>query len=237
MKDIKAATYYTTHTLTNIPVDLQPESLMRQAHLEPDSEDAVIFTELVQRGRCIARPKAVYRECFVTARADQAVEIESIRFESAVLSNNLAKVNRVFAYIATCGTEMDAGMPDDRNPLTDFWWDIIKAAALHKAVRFLSDFLVKRYRLGRTSTMAPGSGDASVWPIEQQKNLFALFGDVEKLIGVRLTDSCLMIPNKSVSGIRFQTERDFRTCQLCHRKDCPNRVAPFDAALWATMSR
>ena len=32
--------------------------------------------------------------------------------------------------------------------------------------------------------MNPGSGDASVWSIDQQVGLFSLFGDVDALIGV-----------------------------------------------------
>jgi hypothetical protein len=52
---------------------------------------------------------------------------------------------------------------------------------------------------------------------------------------VELTDSFLMIPNKTVSGIYFPTERDFRTCQVCHREKCPNRRAPFDQTLWESI--
>ena len=80
--------------------------------------------------------------------------------------------------------------------------------------------------------MNPGSGDVDIWPIEQQRELFSLFGDVKALIGVTLTDSFLMIPNKTVSGVFYPTEVDFVTCQLCHRERCPNRRAPFDAHLW-----
>ena len=57
--------------------------------------------------------------------------------------------------------------------------------------------------------------------------------DVEKLIGVRLTDSFLMVPMKSISGILFPTEVRFESCQLCPRKDCPGRRAPYDQALWS----
>lgn len=42
----------------------------------------------------------------------------------------------------------------------------------------------------------------------------------------------LMTPNKTVSGITFTTDGDFRTCQVCHRQDCPSRSAPFDEATW-----
>jgi len=85
--------------------------------------------------------------------------------------------------------------------------------------------------------MNPGSGEVEVWPIEQQRELFSLFGDVRKQIGVELTDSFLMMPNKSVSGIQFPTETDFRTCQVCRRKNCPNRVAPFEQGLWKSIQQ
>jgi hypothetical protein len=75
--------------------------------------------------------------------------------------------------------------------------------------------------------MNPGSGDADVWPIQQQRELFSLLGDVQGELGVSLTESCLMVPNKTVSGLIFPTEIDFESCQVCKRKDCPNRRAPY----------
>ncbi len=75
--------------------------------------------------------------------------------------------------------------------------------------------------------MEPGSGAADVWPITQQKELFSIFGNVEDLIGVRLTHNYLMIPIKSVSGILFQTETTFETCQLCPREACIGRRAEY----------
>ncbi len=62
--------------------------------------------------------------------------------------------------------------------------------------------------------------------------LFALLGDVRSAIGVELTDSLLMVPRKSVSGILFVAEETFASCQLCPRQDCPNRRAPYDAGLF-----
>ena len=79
--------------------------------------------------------------------------------------------------------------------------------------------------------MAPGSGAADIWPITQQKQLFSIFDNVEDLIGVKLTDKYLMLPIKSVSGIFFQTETTFETCQLCLRESCIRRRSPYDADL------
>jgi len=79
--------------------------------------------------------------------------------------------------------------------------------------------------------MSPGSGAADIWPITQQKELFSLFGDVEGLIGVKLTVSYLMIPLKSVSGIIYQSETTFETCQLCPREACIGRRADYSPDL------
>jgi hypothetical protein len=69
------------------------------------------------------------------------------------------------------------------------------------------------------------------WPIEEQAPLFKLLGDVETSIGVQLTDSLLMLPAKSISGIFFPTEISFISCQLCPRKRCESRKAKFDDKL------
>jgi len=56
--------------------------------------------------------------------------------------------------------------------------------------------------------------------------------DVQQLIGVTLTNSCVMIPSKSVSGIFYSSEHDFQTCQLGRRENCSHRSAPFDPHMW-----
>jgi hypothetical protein len=99
----------------------------------------------------------------------------------------------------------------------------------------LVEHLTQRFLLSKTAAMSPGSGDVDVWPIEQQKELFALLGDVKQQIGVELTDSYLMWPNKTISGIRFATQVDFRSCQVCRRENCSNRAAALDEALWASI--
>jgi len=67
--------------------------------------------------------------------------------------------------------------------------------------------------------------------MEEQRKLFALLGDPVKEVGVELTESCLMIPVKSVSGIWFPAKIDFENCQLCSRENCPGRRAPYDENL------
>jgi hypothetical protein len=77
--------------------------------------------------------------------------------------------------------------------------------------------------------MSPG--DLASWPITEQGPLFSIFGDVEKLIGVRLTEGFAMVPTKSASGIYYPGEAHFEDCLLCPIADCPARTLPHDAVL------
>jgi len=224
-------------TLTEIPFDLDARVLMEQACVPPNSHDAREFENLLGAARAAGRPKVAYRECFIDARGDETVTIDGVTFTSRALRKNLENVQRVFPFVATCGVELDRVDRPRGDVLADFWWDTIKAALLAAAARHLDEHLTGKFRLGRTIAMSPGSGDVSVWPIEQQRQLFVLLGEVQKDIGVTLTDSCLMVPNKTISGIRFPTEHDFRACQVCHRENCPSRSAPFDADIWAAIQQ
>lgn len=218
--------------LDSIPVEFDTESLMKTCRIQPGSEDAEAFLRPVDKAREIAKPKAVYREAFIEDRSEDTVVVDGVTLTSSMLARSLGKVERVFAFVATCGHEMDeVDLPSD-DFLAEYWWDQIKAAALDCATTYLDEHLKRRFRLDKTAQMHPGSADVEVWPIQQQKELFSLLGDVKGLIGVQLTESYLMIPNKSVSGVIFATEGDFRSCQVCRRKNCPNRTAEFDENLW-----
>jgi len=221
--------------LTDIGFELDLDALSADLHVEPDTDDAREFAELLEKARASGKPKAVYKESYVEERGEDTVRIDGVTFTSRALRTNLEGIERVFPYVATCGEELDLIDLPTEDFVMRFWLDAIKATLLHSSTMHLSAYLDRKYALGKTSVMSPGSGDVTVWPIEQQQLLFSLFGDVKDLIGVELTDSFLMLPSKSVSGIRYPTERDFHSCQLCHRRNCPSRAAPFDKELWESM--
>ncbi len=218
--------------IQDIPFELDTESLLSSLHLQKGSDDARELYALVEKIRPDIKPKAVCRESYIENRGVDTVTIDRVTFTSRVLCANLERVERVFPFIATCGREIDElGLASD-DFVRQFWIDTIKSLALSFISKYLNEYLHRRYALTKTSSMSPGSGDFDTWPIEQQRELFSLFGNVYEMIGVELTDSFLMIPNKSVSGIRFSTEVDFRSCQVCHRDNCRSRSAPFDMKLW-----
>ena len=221
-----------SHVLERIPFELDLPALYAHVRVKPGSELVEELLPLAEEALRIARPKAVYFAAYVTDRGDDFVEIEGVRFTSRVLRVNLDKAFRVFPHLATCGLELHMWGRALEDPLHRYWAETLQQHALAAARQALSRHIAEMYDPGETSAMNPGS--LAEWPIEQQQMLFSLFGGNAEHIGVRLTGSMLMVPAKTVSGIRFPTTERFESCQLCPRDNCPGRRAPFEPVLYST---
>jgi hypothetical protein len=213
-------------------IRFQPDvaTLRERLRVRDGSSYVVRLDRFVEKAQSIARPKALYTVALVDEKGDDYVVIDGVRFNSRILRVNLDGAHRVFAYVATCGTELWDWAESLDDMLERYWADTISELALRVAVQYLEEHLAERYRPGPTARMNPGSlGD---WPIREQRALFKVLGDPESAIGVQLLKSCLMLPNKSVSGIQFPTQDGFVNCQLCPRQDCSGRRAPYDPHLY-----
>jgi len=214
----------------NIPVDLETDKVLKFIGMRGGNQQIEeIVQELVEVARSVARPKVVYKVSYIDSKNGDTVTIDGVRFTSRVLRINLDQVERVFPYIATCGTELEEMAVPSSDVMKSFCFDAIKTMVVRSAITYLSNHLIEYYALDKMSRMSPGSLES--WPLAQQKELFSLFGDTEELIGVRLTKSCVMVPLKSVSGIYFPTEITFESCQLCPREKCIGRRASYDTEL------
>ncbi|MCK4222447.1 MAG: vitamin B12 dependent methionine synthase [Dehalococcoidia bacterium] len=216
--------------LDEIPVSLDAEMVLKHLHLRKESKSIEKnVQELVEIVVPIARPKAVYEVSYVDHKHESSVDIHGIMFTSRVLRVNLDEVQRAFPYVATCGRELEGITVPSEDFMRYYCLDAIKGMVMNTARNHLKTYLTKKFALGQVSSMAPGSLED--WPITQQRELFSIFGSVEDLIGVKLTESFLMLPLKSVSGIYFPTQIRFESCQLCAREACSGRRAPYDPDL------
>jgi hypothetical protein len=213
--------------IDNIPFDLDRSRFEREVRAETYPELHEELARFVDQASACARPKAGFSVAFIDDRAGDRVVIGGEHFQSEILAENLAEINRVFPYVATCGTELDSLDLSGFDPFASFWHATIKAMALDAAYRELGRQMRETFGIERMSSMNPGSGNVDVWPIEQQRPLFALLGDAEGELGVRLTESFLMVPDKTVSGIFFASDVLYVNCQSCEREVCPDRRAPF----------
>lgn len=215
--------------LQNFPLNIEIPALFSRARVKPESQDGKNLTELIALIKPKIQPKAIYQTAYIQEKYDDGVQIGGRQFTSKVLSVNLAQIDRVFPFVATCGTEVEELTRQHSDLLHQYVLDLLKEQVLRKTIMHLRDTIQTRHAPGKISTMNPGS--LKDWPLSEQRQLFALFGDVKGAIGVELTESFLMSPVKSVSGIIFPAESSFENCQLCPREDCPNRRAPYDTIL------
>jgi hypothetical protein len=221
--------------LDNIPIELDIEAVVKRMHLRKRNDNILnSIREMLDIACPVARPKAVYEVAYIENRDGDSLEIGGVKFISRVLRINLNDVERVFPYIVTCGRELEKIEIPSTDFIKGYYLDQIKETAVVLARQYVEDYLKKKYALGQLSRMSPGAAMKIDWSITQQKELFSVFGGrekVEELIGVRLTDSFLMVPIKSVSGILFPTEVNFESCQMCPRERCIGRRAAYDPEL------
>ena len=202
---------------------------------EDDEDDLELFGYLFAESCRVGSPKIIYSQEKITGRSAESIIIGGIEFCSTALVRNMDGVEQCYPYVVTCGTEIDDIVLTDSSPLTEYWRDEIKTELLMSARRYLNKIISEQYSLKHLSSMAPGSADMDVWSVKEQQKLFALFAGKCREIGVILTDSCLMLPNKSLSGIIFETEESFLSCQLCRRENCIDRKVGFDESLYEIM--
>jgi hypothetical protein len=227
--------------LDAIPYTVDLPDLMKKLHIKPGSPNAAELQAMAAQAQAVARPKAVYNIAFIDSHEEDRVVIDGVAFTSRVLRTNLAQLHRVFPFIATCGAELDVWSHQHTDMLSRFWADAIAEAALRQAMKFLDARLSGLYLPApadpaeegdkpRLAEMNPGSLEE--WPISEQKPLFALLGNGNQEIGVELSDTFLMRPIKSVSGIYFINREGYTNCQLCPREVCPGRQAPYEPGLF-----
>ena len=204
--------------------------LMKAAHVKEDQPYSKELVKLAESAREAARPRVIYGVAYVEQRDDDSVVIAGTRFHSRVLRVNLDSAHRVFPLVATCGDELEQWAAAITDPLHKFWADTVKLQALQATRDAIRRHISERYHPGKKAFMSPGSLED--WPIEQQKPLFELLGDVHGAVGVTLRDNCFMAPTATVSGILFPTEESFESCMLCPREKCPGRRAKYDKNLY-----
>jgi hypothetical protein len=201
---------------------LDPESTAKRLRVADQS----LMQRLIDSAQAAINPVAAFRAGYVDEKREDEVVVDGVAFTSRVLRRNLEGVGRVFPFVLTIGKAMDGLIDAGGDLLEKYLLDEIANMVLREVRRRFEGHLRSAFALEKISCMAPGS--LNDWPIEQQAPLFSLLPGVEEALGVRLTESFLMLPRKSISGIYFPSETTFFSCQLCPRERCDGRKARYD---------
>jgi len=209
-----------------IPVVLTPSETATRLRFDPAKAGMPSLDGLITLAQRLMRPRAVYDASYIGAKSEGTVEVAGIVLSSPLLRANLEGANRAFPYIISVGPDLEREAAAKDDLLRQYYLEEIANIALEQAANWLACRIEERYGLPSLANLSPGS--LIDWPITEQTKLFSIFGDTEHLVGVHLTDSLLMVPRKSISGILFPSEEGFVACQLCDRENCQGRKAPFN---------
>lgn len=212
-------------------VGAKPDMAELMARLRVPEDLDEDFAEIYEECVSIADPGYMYAAVPVRQVGDSTI-VGGVEFKSRIMLKNFAGQDIVWPYVLTCGKNLYELAKRKSDPLERYWVDCIAEAYLglmhpmmHAEVAALAD-------VERLYSMNPGSLDD--FPLACQRPLFDMLGDVESGIGAWLTDSFLILPYKSGSGIYFRSDSHYENCSMCPRANCPNRRAPYDGMLFET---
>lgn len=174
-----------------------------------------------------AEARAVWRE-FPLIKNENEIQIGSIQTVSKSLGRNLSDCSSVILFGATLGTKVDV-MLHRYGKLQMSKAVVFQAASVamletfcdEKNQQLKEEYLKKGLYL--RPRFSPGYGD---FPLECQNELVPML-DLNRRIGVTLTDSLLMAPSKSVTAVigvsEIPVNCKIQGCEICGKKDCVYR--------------
>lgn len=166
---------------------------------QPSPEELQLIDDCIAECVRTVIPRSIYR--IVSCKTDETqVYLDDLLLRSRFLAKNLEGCQQAVVLAATLGPKADLMIRQSSVS------NMAKAAVLQSVfaqqieeyidtieAQICADTGVPRLR----PRFSPGYADL---PLEAQKQLFA-FLEISKRIGVTLTESCLMIPTKSVTAL------------------------------------
>lgn len=172
----------------------------------------------------MAAPKSIWREYPLQIR-DHELDMGVLKTKSRNLERNLKDCERILLFAATLGSGVDVLL--QRYSRLQMSKAVVMQAAAAAMLETYCDgqneqlkqeYLQKGWYL--RPRFSPGYGDFS---LENQKPLAAAL-ELNKRIGITLTDSLLMAPSKSVTAVigvsRIPRNCSVQGCEACGKKDC-----------------
>ena len=184
-------------------------------------EDSVSEAGRLLRESCLI--KGIYGRFAIESISDECVVLENgIRFSGEMPPKVLADSRELFAFVITLYGFDKLNCGDDM--LVEYFADCLGSACIEAAQSAFAarlSTLLKREGLHRTHLWCPGQHG---FELTNQTTVFELLAPSG--IGCTLTDSLLMLPVKSSSGIfgvlPSEKENTLRPCDFCRFKPtCP----------------
>jgi len=163
------------------------------------------------------------------AESKDGIIISNVFFKTdRIVQSQLNNIEKVAIFVSTIGSEIENWIKELNEKgeiLLSYLIDITASEAVENVADLLHDHLkekMKNQGLNVTNRYSPGYCN---WSVSEQHKLFSLLP--ENFCGIKLTDSALMIPIKSISGIigigKNAKWKEYM-CDKCGVKDCTYRI-------------
>ena len=197
---------------------------------QPSARIASLVNDYIENYHDLIAPSYSYEIRDIESVQGDCVNIgDSIILESKVIARLLEGCEKVAVFALTIGNHLEdmvAYLAENGLVLQATVLDAIGSGVAEKLAVHIEDRIKRMANIEGLVTSRRFSPGYCDWEVSQQKMIFkALNGDTA---GIRLTESLLMIPRKSVSGIigiglAYHNIEDYNPCHTCNKKDCPGR--------------
>ena len=197
---------------------------------EPSARIASLVDDYIENYHDLLSPAYSYTIRNIESVDGNRVTIgDSIVLESKVISRLLERCERVAVFALTIGNYLEdlvAYLAENGLILQATVLDAVGSGTAEKlAIQVEGKIRINAGIEGLITSrrFSPGYCD---WEVSQQELVFRILdGD---MAGIRLTESMLMIPRKSISGIigigrPGNDIENYNPCSTCLKKDCPGR--------------
>ncbi len=196
----------------------------------PRSSISSLIDEEIDDAYELIQPSCFYQLMDIKrVRRPRVILEDSLTITSEVLSRVLGHCHRVAIFLTTIGQGLEnkvAELMAEGQMLKATVFDAVGSEAAEKTVCYLQERIGELANSDGSETTLCYSPGYCDWDITQQRVLFQAMNSAP--LTVDLTEECLMVPRKSVSGIiglgRFQKRGvRYSPCRHCTQMDCPSR--------------
>ena len=198
----------------------------------PDQTVLALFDEALALGESLMDPRFVYRAARVTGQDPDLIQVGGQDLHIPAIGRLWGTLEAVGAGICTVGVAIEdrvRSLWEERELPLAVMLDSVGSAAVESLAEYINDLLCQAALpagLKVTNRISPGYAG---WDTAEQAALFHLCPG--EPIGVRLNDSCVMTPGKSISilvgiGPEARVDHYFTQCRRCWMRDCAYRRAP-----------
>ncbi len=185
-------------------IHLKADEVLKGQGIDPTRASKRLFEtaeSVIPLIKPLLKPATLYTVVKVTDFEHRKVYFEGGFFEGSLVARAMAGADDLIIGICTIGEVLEKEVEKlmNENPVMAIAFDGAGIAALRKVSNAVEDIISSEAcKLDLNLGMRAQPGQEG-WPIEQQREVFTVLPAGQ--INVHLTESCLMIPRKSVSFV------------------------------------